>query len=76
MALISDYLKDDCVYLGQMVIDFIETYGMNITQASAAMKFWAKLSDIKRLKSSKYYYEGNVKVLLWWPCRVFLYWRS
>jgi len=61
MALISDYLKDDCVYLGQMVIDFIETYGMNITQASAAMKFWAKLSDIKRPKSSKYYYEEMSK---------------
>jgi hypothetical protein len=61
MGVIREYLKDDCVYLGQMVIDFIKTYGMNLTQAGAAMKFWAKLADIERPRSSKYYYEEMQK---------------
>lgn len=55
--LICDYLKSDCIYLGQMVNQFIEEYGLHLTQASAAMKNWEKISDIKKPKTSQAYYE-------------------
>jgi len=40
--LISDYLKDDCVFLFELVQTFIDNYGMNLTLAGSAMKFWKK----------------------------------
>lgn len=58
---ICDYLKGDCVYLWEMVRDFIEEYGMNLTQAGAAMKMWAKISKVKKPKSSDLYYEEMSK---------------
>lgn len=54
---ITVYLKSDCVYLHEMVTAFIAEYGTNLTQASAAMKFWSKHSKIKKPKSSPLYYE-------------------
>lgn len=57
MERIRAYLKSDCIYLGEMVTEFINLYGMNLTQASASMKIWSKMSGIKRPKSSKYYYD-------------------
>ena len=54
---ISDYLKSDCVYLHEIVTDFIENYGINLTQASAAMKFWSKQSGIKKPNSGPNYYD-------------------
>lgn len=35
---ISEYLRDDCVYLHELVSAFIENYGFNITIASCALK--------------------------------------
>ncbi len=61
MQRIREYLKSDCIYLGQMVTEFLDTYGMNLTQASASMKIWSKMSGIKRPKSSKYYYDEMCK---------------
>jgi hypothetical protein len=66
---ICDYLKADCVYLHEMVSDFIASYGLSLTQASAAMKFWSKSSGIAKPKSSvgyyddmaPYYYGGRVE---------------
>lgn len=42
MAEIRAYLRDDCVNLLALVSKFIERYGMQFTQAGAAMKYWAK----------------------------------
>ncbi len=61
MEKIRAYLKSDCVYLGEMVSEFINEYGMNLTQASASMKIWSKMSGIKRPKSSQFYYEEMQK---------------
>ena len=55
--LIRDYLKSDCVYLWDMVQEFIELYGLNLTQAGSAMKVWSKMSGVAAPKSSPGYYE-------------------
>jgi hypothetical protein len=42
MPEIRTYLKSDCVNLFELVSKFIENYGMQFTQAGAAMKYWKK----------------------------------
>lgn len=42
MPEIRKYLKSDCVALLTLVTRFIEKYGMQFTQAGAAMKYWKK----------------------------------
>ncbi len=67
---ISHYLKMDCVYLRELVTQFINTYGLHVTQAGAAMKTWLKMADIKAPHSkpqffadfSKFYFGGRVEV--------------
>lgn len=67
--LIRDYLKSDCRYLREMVMQFVNKYGMALTQASAAMKVWSKMTGIKKPQStdayyndlSKFYYGGRVE---------------
>lgn len=54
---IKEYLKSDCVYLGEIVKGFIDNYGLNLTQASAAMTFWSKLSGIEKPQTTEFYYE-------------------
>lgn len=56
-AKISAYLQSDCIYLGQMVRQFINDYGLHITQATAALKNWEKIADIKKPETSQSYYE-------------------
>lgn len=65
---ISDYLQKDCIYLYELVHGFIETYGMHLTQAGAAMKIWQKMSGLKPETSAHYfdsllpyYYGGRVE---------------
>ena len=42
-AKIKKYLRSDCVYLYELVSRFISEFGMNLTQAGAAMKQWSKI---------------------------------
>lgn len=66
---IRTYLKSDCVNLWNMVHGFVESYGMHITQASAAMHFWQhKLKNpVPRSgpalydKIKPYYFGGRVQ---------------
>lgn len=67
---ISLYLEDDCVYLYELVEKFISDYGMNITLASSAMKFWKKnflkekyqpANKIFHETMVKFYYGGRVE---------------
>lgn len=68
-AKITSYLRSDCVYLHEMVMQFINDYGMSLTQAGAAMKVWSKISGIKKPQTSAgyyadlspYYYGGRVE---------------
>lgn len=66
---ISAYLKNDCIYLHEMITAFIDRYGIVLTQAGAAMKVWSEISGIKKPKSDNgyyarilpYYYGGRVE---------------
>lgn len=66
---IRRYLQNDCVYLHEMITEYIGRYGLNITQASSAMKVWQKISGIKAPNTpqsfyeffSPYYYGGRVQ---------------
>ena len=66
---ISNYLRGDCVYLYELVSRFINTFGLHLTQASAAMQHWKKVSKRELPRSnaeyydaiSPYYYGGRVQ---------------
>lgn len=68
-AEILKYLKSDCIYLYELVAKFIALYGLQITQASAALHQWKKISKNKPPQSTKefydlfspYYYGGRVE---------------
>lgn len=55
---ISAYLRDDCVFLFNLVSTFINDYGLNLTLASSAMKFWRKnFYTGKSFNSTKFFFE-------------------
>jgi hypothetical protein len=54
---IRKYLKDDCYDLYEVVNEFIDRFGMNLTLAGTAMKVWQRMSDIKAPKSDSDYYD-------------------
>jgi hypothetical protein len=66
---IEKYLKSDCVYLWDMITQFIDRYGLHLTQAGAAMKVWQKIADQKAPETnqlfyntlSPFYYGGRVE---------------
>lgn len=66
---ILDYLRSDCVYLHELIAKFIDLYGVQITQASAALNQWKKISEHKVPQTTKefydafapYYYGGRVQ---------------
>ena len=45
---IKAYLKNDCVFLSEIVLKFIETYGTKISLASSALHFFKKLYHLKK----------------------------
>lgn len=65
--IILDYLYSDCANLYRFVMAFIDRHGLCITQASAAMKLWAKIAPDKVPQDtgyifdtfSPYYYGGR-----------------
>jgi DNA polymerase elongation subunit (family B) len=66
---IAEYLKSDCVYLYELISGFVANFGVQITQASAAMNQWKKISQQKLPNTTKefydlmapYYYGGRVE---------------
>lgn len=66
---IREYLRSDCLYLYELITEFVSRYGLQITQASAALKQWQKISRTKPPQStaefyelfSPYYYGGRVE---------------
>ncbi len=69
MPEIRRYLKDDCVNLYEMIKRFRIDYGSHLTQASAAMSIWSKMSGRATPKTTSlfydqfrpYYYGGRVQ---------------
>lgn len=66
---IRAYLRDDCVFLAELIEAFISQYGSQLTLASSAMKQWRKISGLDSPKTngdfyeeiSPYYYGGRVQ---------------
>lgn len=54
---ITDYLRSDCVYLHELITGFVQRFGLQITQASAAMNQWKKLSTSKVPQTTKEFYD-------------------
>lgn len=66
---IRQYLKSDCSNLFELVTAYVDEFGLNLTQASGAMRFWRKLTGIDPPRTDhefyddhkKYYYGGRVE---------------
>lgn len=66
---IRAYLRDDCVFLHQLIRRFVDDYGMNLTQAGSSMKQWKKIAPVDVAVTdqdfyqalSPYYYGGRVE---------------
>lgn len=69
-ALIEKYLKSDCIYLGELLEQYFARFGRGLTQAGAALQYWAKhynkgvkpkqtAAQFERYKP--YYYGGRVE---------------
>lgn len=56
MQEISDYLRDDCVYLHGMLAAFIAEFGMHLTQAGASVKAWERITGEKAPVTSAHFY--------------------
>lgn len=54
---ISKYLKNDCVYLYELVTRFYQEYGANLTQAGASLKQWTKICKTKAPRTDQQFYE-------------------
>lgn len=54
---IEAYLKTDCVYLWNLIDDFINEYGLHLTIAGASIKIWEKISEQKAPRTSVFFYE-------------------
>jgi hypothetical protein len=69
-AKILAYLKSDCINLYDLVMSFIERYGVQLTQAGTALAMWRKISKRTVPRSDgeyykrfhHYYYGGRVSV--------------
>ena len=66
---IKEYLHNDCKYLYELVIGFINDYGFKLTLPSTAMNFWSQTADRDPPKSTpdfynkfkKFYFGGRVE---------------
>lgn len=54
---ISAYLKNDCVYLYELVSRFVKEFGLQLTQAGAAMNQWKRMSGANIPRTDKRFYE-------------------
>lgn len=67
--IINAYLEDDCNDLADLVENFVDEYGLGLTQAGSAMNMWARISGLKKPKTDadyyaemgRYYYGGRVE---------------
>ena len=56
-AKIVEYLESDCRNLFEVVDKFVDRFGLQLTQAGAAMKQWVKVSGRKAPRSDATYYD-------------------
>jgi hypothetical protein len=53
---IIDYLKGDCVYLHEMVTDYVARFGLKLTLASAALNQWKKIHKTTAPRTNAAFY--------------------
>lgn len=83
MAEIRHYLRNDCVFLYELIAEFEKTYGRHLTQASASLATWKRMSGQEPPQSShdyftffsQFYYGGRVQCFqrgrIDGPCEVY-----
>ena len=52
---IRAYLRNDCIYLYDAVTDFIDRYGLHLTQATASLRQWEGMGHTAPKTSGAYY---------------------
>lgn len=55
MAEIQSYLRDDCNFLLELVVQFVAEYGDGITLASSAMRYWKGMGNDVPESDKRYY---------------------
>ncbi len=55
---IYNRLKQDCIDLYDLVSNFTQEYGMNLTLASSAFRMWRKISGQKNPKTTRGFYDA------------------
>ena len=55
MGKIRKYLRNDCTYLYDAITDFIERYGLHLTQATASLKQWEGMGNEAPTTTGAYY---------------------
>lgn len=70
-AKILRYLESDCKNLYDMVTQFRDRYGLQLTQAGAAMKQWEKISGENTPRSTPQFYEHFKKFYYGGRCECF-----
>ncbi len=58
---IREYLRNDCVYLYELIEAFERKNGRCLTQAGAAMRAWEEISGLKKPKTDRWFFEKFVK---------------
>lgn len=58
MGEIRPYLKNDCIYLREMVMHFIDEFGPALTLAGAALKDLVSRCSLQKPKTSRRYHEA------------------
>lgn len=71
MPEIKGYLKSDCVNLWNMINEFIERFGKNITLASSAFKLCNKMTKLKKVQTSKKFHDNLVPYYFGGRCETF-----
>lgn len=54
---IREYLRSDCINLYRLVLGFIERYGLHLTQAGAAMRFWSRTFNVEMPRQSEHHFQ-------------------
>lgn len=54
---IENRVRTDCMYLWDLLCKFIAEFGLHLTQATAAMNAWVRISGEKKPETTREYYE-------------------
>lgn len=70
---IEKYLYNDCKYTLELILAFIDEFGLEITLPTAALKKLCKIEGLKRPESTRWYFEDCSKFYYGGRCECFEY---